>query len=226
MLTGTAIKERRYVPWIFPLPPLPLSREERVEHERRPIDVHHEYPNVALTAFPWISRQLQARSCLSFSISILSRSTSSCTIEACTTRAIRPKTIKFLCIFYEPIFTHSYNFYTANCNLKDLLWYNTRPYFWYLRSIIRRIVLHRYDRWSSFRREEVIYFNRENARSASVRYSADLSRESILFFRMISQAIKLVDDRQEGAWAQFVAWLVVDNSKIYVHVGGEGERIS
>lgn len=43
---------------------------------------------------------------------------------------------------------------------------------------------------------------------------------------MISQAIKLVDDRQEGAWAQFVAWLVVDNSKIYVHVGEEGERIS
>lgn len=196
----------------IPSPPLLLSREERVEHERRPIDVHHEY--VALTAFPWISRQLQARSCLSFSISILSRSTSSCTIEACTTRAIRPKTIKFLCIFYEPIFTHSYNFYTANCNLKDLLWYNTRPYF----SID--------DRWSSFRREEVIYFNRENARSTSVRYSADLSRESILFFRMISQAIKLVDDRQEGAWAQFVAWLVVDNSKIYVHVGGEGERIS
>lgn len=41
---------------------------------------------------------------------------------------------------------------------------------------------------------------------------------------MISQPIKLVDDRQEGAWAQFVAWLVVDNSKIYVHVGGK--RIS
>lgn len=216
MLTGTAIKERRYVPWIFPLPPLPLSREERVEHERRPIDVHHEYPNVALTAFPWISHQLQARSCLSFSISILSRSTSSDRVRSRRVRHARftPKMIKFLCIFYEPIFTHSYNFYTANCNLKDLLWYNTRPYF----SID--------DRWSSFRREEVIYFNRENARSASVRYSADLSRESILFFRMISQAIKLVDDRQEGAWAQFVAWLVVDNSKIYVHVGGEGERIS
>lgn len=43
---------------------------------------------------------------------------------------------------------------------------------------------------------------------------------------MISQPIKLVDDRQEGAWAQFVAWLVVDNSKIYVRVGGEGDLVA
>lgn len=72
----------------------------------------------------------------------------------------------------------------------------------------------------------IIHFNRENRSIGKCTYNGDPWRESVLFFRMISQPIKLVDDRQEGAWAQFVAWLVVDNSKIYVRVGGEGDLVA
>lgn len=39
---------------------------------------------------------------------------------------------------------------------------------------------------------------------------------------MISQPIKHVADRQEGARVQFVAWPAVDNSKIYVRTTGSG----
>ena len=44
---------------------------------------------------------------------------------------------------------------------------------------------------------------------------------------MISQPIKLVGDRQEGARVQFVAWSAVDNSKIYMYAERRGrDRIS
>ena len=59
----------------------------------------------------------------------------------------------------------------------------------------------------------------------AVRASLWCPRIGTLFFRMISQSIKLVGDRQEGARVQFVARSAVDNSKIYMYEGGKGSNL-